>query len=73
MNRGMQMRISRLEAQTSEAREGQSGALILMRDDESQAEAEARHYAEHPEDRSKPFVMKVRFVRFVKALSGRPP
>jgi len=26
-----------LEAQTSEAREGQSGALILMRDDESQA------------------------------------
>jgi hypothetical protein len=39
------------------AREGESGALILMRDDESQADAEARHYAEHgfEKRRDRPF------------------
>jgi len=43
-----------------------------VHDDESQADAEAQHYAEHSEDRNKSFVMRVRFVRFVKAQEGRP-
>ena len=39
------------------SKRGQSGALILMRDDESQADAEARHYAEHgfEKRRDRPF------------------
>ena len=72
MSRGMQSRVAKLEARAPGAREEKSGALILMHEDESQADAEARHYAEHPEDRDKPFVMRVRFIRFVKAQEGRP-
>jgi hypothetical protein len=69
MTRGTQIRVSRLEARATDGRAGESGALIFMRAGETEAEAEARHYAEHPADRLKPFAIKV---CFVEARDGRP-
>jgi hypothetical protein len=60
MNRSTQVRLSKLEAAT--AAPDVRCALIIPRDGETPDEAEARHYAERPEDRDATHIIRIRFV-----------
>jgi hypothetical protein len=60
MNRSTQVRLSKLEAAT--AAPDLRCALIIPRHGETPEQAEARHYAERPEDRDATQIIRICFV-----------